>query len=190
MTDDIELDTHYSTSSSSYKGTSGGNGNGEDMNADDVGNPSQHSSIRSIASRMRSVGRVLFRANTCLELITSWFIFVGYTLYWVIFRSLACLYLVSDCPGFGPFLQPACRFPAPLGSNTRFRPLMLIAKVLSVSCIGYLIFLIVNLAQLEITGRYRISASCVLTLTKEGFYQKIYLYFLFYELNIWSSSNY
>ena len=179
MTDDIELDTHYSTSSSSYKGTSGGNA--EDMNADDIANPSQHSSIRSIASRMRSVSRVLFRANTCLELVTSWLIFVGYTLYWCIFRSLACLYLVSDCPGFGPFLQPACRFPPPLGSNTRFRPLMLIAKVLSVSCIGYLIFLIVNLAQLEITGRYRISASCVLTLTKAGFIKK-YIY-IFYFMN-------
>ena len=168
MTDDIELESHYSTP----QGTNGGN-NGEDINTDDVGNTSQHSSIRSIASRMRAVGRILFRADTCFEIITSWLIFLGYTLYWVIFRSMACLYLITDCPGFGPFLHPACRFPAPLGSNMCFRPFMLVAKVLSVSCIGYLVFLVVNLAQLEITGRYRISASCVLTLTKAGFIKKI-----------------
>ena len=128
--------------------------------------PSEHSSIRSIGSRMRAVGRVLFRADTCLELLTSWMVFLSYTLYWVIIRTASLLYLVSDCPNFGIFNRPACRYPPPLGSNSKFRPLMLIAKVATISCLGYLVFVIANLVQLEVLGHYKLSARCVLSLTK------------------------
>ena len=41
----------------------------------------------------------------------------------------------------------------------------MIAKLMSLSCATYLIFMVANLGQLEIRGRFKISASCVLALT-------------------------
>ena len=152
--DDIGLSDLFSTP----PGTNSGND-------EQAGGVSGHSSIRSIGSRMRAVGRVLLSSDTCLELFTSWGIFLGYTLYWVLIRSAALLYLVSDCPACGPFDRPACRYPAPLGSNKKWRPLMLCAKLGTVSSLAYLLFLITNIIQLEVIGRYKISTSCVLSLT-------------------------
>ena len=110
-TDDIEMSDHYSTPT----GTNNDSGDGGEAGGTSV---SQHSSIRSIGSRMRGVGRILLNSDTCLELFTSWTIFLGYTVYWILVRSVALIYLVSDCPTCGPFDRPVCRYPPPLGSNS------------------------------------------------------------------------
>ena len=161
---DIELNSPATSgnSSSSYR-TPSGAGDNDDEGAD---RGSRHSSLRSIGSRMRAIGRLFLRSNTCLELLTTTAIFVGYCAYWVIFRSLACLYLVSDCPAtIKPFSHPSCAYPQPIGGNTRWRPCFMLSKILAFSSMTYLLFIVGNLGQLELYGRYQVSGTCVLALT-------------------------
>ena len=113
---------------------------------------------------MRSVGSILLRSTTCCELMSNWLIFIGYSIYLISLKFVALLYMVTDLPQWGPFSRPEFSWPPPLGGNTKCRPIMALIKLITVTIIGYLAFLVVNLVQLELIGKYELSVCCILTL--------------------------
>ena len=150
---------YHDPSTASRQEQSAQNGLGDDLG-------SNHSSLRSIASRMNAIFRLFLRSNTWVELLTSSLIFFGYVGYWLIFRTTACLFLTTDCPArIPPFNHPSCQFPAPLGQNNRWRPTFALMKLVAFSGLVYLLFLTINIVQLEVVGRFQLTGSCVLALT-------------------------
>ena len=156
-----------STTSGDYHDTSGASRqeqSAQNALGDDQG--SRHSSLRSIASRMNAIFRLFLRSNTWVELLTSSMIFLGYLAYWLIFHTTACLFLTTDCPGrVRPFNHPSCQFPPPLGSNQRWRPTFALMKIVTFAGLAYLVFLTINILQLELIGRFQLTGTCVLALT-------------------------
>ena len=130
------------------------------------GGGSTHSSLRSIAGRMEAIFRLFLRATTWLEIGISTVLFTLYITYWLLFRTGACLFLSTDIPPrCFPFNQSSCQYPAPLGSNSSFRPQFALLKILTLAALVYLIFLMINICQLEVIGRWALTGQCVLALT-------------------------
>ena len=130
------------------------------------GGGSTHSSLRSIAGRMQAIFRLFLRATTWLEIATSTVLFTLYLTYWLCFRTTACIFLSTDIPPrCYPFNQSSCQYPAPLGSNSSWRPQFALLKIITLAALLYLIFLMANICQLEVIGRWALTGQCVLALT-------------------------
>ena len=127
---------------------------------------STHSSLRSIASRMQAIFRLFLRATTWVEIATSTVLFTFYLTYWLCFRTTACLFLSTDIPArCPPFNHSSCQYPPPLGSNQSWRPQFALLKIITLAALLYLIFLMANICQLEVVGRWALTGQCVLALT-------------------------
>ena len=128
---------------------------------------STHGSLRSIAGRMEAVFRLFLRATTWVEIGISTVLFTLYIGYWLLFRTGACLWLATDIPSprCFPFNQSSCQYPAPLGSNSNFRPQFALLKILTLAALVYMIFVMINIFQLELIGRWALTGQCILALT-------------------------
>ena len=167
--DNIELSTTGQQGSRSGSGSEEVNREGtteQALGGQNDGGGSTHGSIRSIIGRMEAVFRLFLRATTWLEIGISTVLFTLYIGYWLIFRTGACLWLVTDIPSppCFPFNHSGCQYPAPLGSNSRFRPQFALLKILTLAALVYIIFVILNIFQLELIGRWALTGQCILAL--------------------------
>ena len=126
---------------------------------------SQHS-LGSIASRLNSIFRLFVRSKTMSDLALSTLVCLGHMVWWWCFRTSAFCYLMTDLPTkFIPCKRDACVFPRPCGGNEKCRPHIALLKLGLLAVLLYSLFLIINLTNLAVTGKFALTLPCILSLT-------------------------
>ena len=123
-------------------------------------------SLGSIKSRLNAIFHLFIRSKTVTDLVVSTIVCLGHMLWFSCFRTSAFCYLMTDLPTkYIPCMRDACQFPKPCGGNDRFRPHIALFKLGLLALLFYVVFLLINITNLAVTGRFALTLPCILSLT-------------------------